>query len=180
MSKKKVSVTAEVPEEIAALFCANNISDAQQLANIKMDIHFNFLPPVESPSPSKDEDMQRIAKLEQMLDTMVDEHYTPDKKMPEKRMKSMVVLLCLNLFMHTWQLEGRTLSQYQKVNKSALARLIAYLTGIKLKYISELIPSDSSSCRTLVPSPQQKEDLESLLRGLLDVEIKDSDAFLTE
>ncbi len=167
--KKKVLFGAELPDEVSAFFCAN---DAHVLTDVKVDVHFHF----NAQSVTTEDELSRIESLEKLLDAMQDETYKPNRFMPQQRVKSTVILLCMNLFMRMWKLENHTLSQYSKVPKSS----IAYITGIDVKYVEDLVPSANNAHRFVSMSERQKQALERLLRDISDIELRGTGDLLNE
>lgn len=168
---KKIVLGAELPDEVSAFFCANK---AQVLTDVKIDVIFNLnqLP------QQKEDDKEKIARLTHLLDDMQDNNYHPNRLMPQKRTKSMVVLLCLNIFIHLWKLNGYTITQYNELRKADIARLIAYITGIDFNYIEDLVPSKKENHRVIVPSQQQLQQLQLLLNKISNIDIKNSNELL--
>ncbi len=172
---KKVVFGAELPEEVSAFFCANSASDAQ-LSNVHVDVHFNF----NAPAPISADETSRVEMLEKLLDTMQDNDYRPTRFMPQSRCKSMVIVLCLNFFMHMWKLAGRSQAQYEKIPKASIARLIAYITGIDVRYVEDLIPSKNQTHRFVRLLPDKRKELERLLLDVTDMPLRGTKELLME
>ncbi len=166
---------AEFPAEMSALFGANE----SQLADVKVDVHFHFqgqYPQVQADTvPIQDmpqADTVQVADLQHLLDLVQDETYHPNRYMPQTRVKSTVIVLCLNLFMHAWKLAGHSVSQYEKIPKSSIARLLAYITGIDVRYVEDLVPDTKMKHRIVHLSPDKRKELERLLLDITDLSLQ--------